>query len=66
MITTKIFTRTNNNWENCAESNKAWADWKASYKRAHAKARIKAQAKKGYVKFGADNSAARQETAQGV
>ena len=66
MLTTKRFTRTNNNWEDRAEYKKTWVDWKAAYKKAHAKAYIKAQANKGYVKFGAANSAARQETTQGM
>ena len=66
MLTTERFTRTNNVWEDRAEPNKTWADWKMAYKKAHAKARIKAQANEGSVKFGAANSSARQETAQGV
>ena len=66
MITTKRFLRTNYNWEDQAESNKTCADLKAAYKKAHAKARIKAQANEGSVKFGAANSAARLETTQGV
>ena len=43
-----------------------WADWKAAYKNAHAKARIKAQANEGSVKFVAENSSARLETTQVV
>ena len=35
---------------------------KAAYKNAHAQARIKAQAKDGTDKFGASDSAARQDT----
>ena len=66
MLTTKIFPRNNNDWEDLAESAKTWGNWKESYKKAHAKARIKAQARKGTVKFGAANSAAHQETTQNV
>ena len=58
MLTTKIFPRTNNNWEDSAESNKTWVNWEEAYKKAHAKARIKAQANEGTVKFGAENSVA--------
>ena len=43
-----------------------WANWKAAYKKAHAKARIKAQANEVSVKFGAANSAAQIETTQNV
>ena len=39
---------------------------KAAYKKSHAKARVKAQANEGSVKFGVENSAARLETTQGV
>ena len=38
---------------------KTWADWKTSYKRAHTKARVKAQAVEGSDKFGAVNAAMR-------
>ena len=62
ILTTERFPRTNNDWEDCAEAEKTWAEWKAAYKRAHAKARVKAQAADGYVKFGAANAAARVET----
>ena len=50
-------------WEERAVCNKTWSQWKAAYKRAHAKAIVKAQANDGSVKFGAVNSAARQATA---
>ena len=66
MLANERFLRTNDNWEDRAESNKMWADWKAAYKKAHAKVCIKAQANKFSVKLGAVNSAARQETIQGV
>ena len=54
MLTTEIFPQTNDNWEDRAKSDKTWAYWKAAYKKAHAKARIKAQANKGSVKFDAE------------
>ena len=63
MLTSKRFPRANNDWEERAERNKTWSQWKTEYKRAHAKARVKAQANNGSVKFGAANSSARQETA---
>ena len=64
MLTTERFPRTNDDWEDCAESEKTW--WKEAYKKAHAKSRIKAQANEGTVKFGAANSAAQLETIQNV
>ena len=63
MLTSERFTRANDNWEDRVERNKTWSQWKTAYKRAHAKARVKSQANNGSVKFGAANSAARQETA---
>ena len=65
-LTTKKFPRTNDTWEDRAESYKTWENWKEAYKKAHVKARIKAQANKGTVKFGAANSAAHLETTQNV
>ena len=41
--------------EYLAKEQKTWADWNTSYKRAHAKARIKSQATEGSDKFGAAN-----------
>ena len=38
-----------------------WAEWKLAYKKAHAKAIVKAQAHGGNTKFRAANSAARPE-----
>ena len=55
MLTTNKFPRTNNDWEDRAESNKTLADCKVAYKKAHTKLRIKAQANKGSVKFGVAN-----------
>ena len=63
MLTSKRFLRTNNNWEELVECDKTWSQWKTAYKRAHAKARVKAQANNDSVKFGAANSSASQETA---
>ena len=66
MLTTDRFLCTKDDWEDCAESDKRWENWKESYKKAHTKARIKAQASKGTIKFGAANSAAHQETTKNV
>ena len=66
MLTTEIFPRANYYWEECAERDKTWLQWKLAYKKSHAKARIKAQANKGTIKFGAANSTAHQETAPTV
>ena len=66
MLTTKIFPRTNKDWEDCPELDKTWTNWKEAYKKAHAKACIKAQANEGTVKFGAANSDTHQETTQNV
>ena len=30
MLTIESFLRNNDDWEDCAESNKTWADWKAA------------------------------------
>ena len=62
MLTTEQFTCANDDWEECAERDKNWTQRKAAYKNAHAQARIKAQANNGTAKFGAANSAARQDT----
>ena len=59
MLTTEIFPRKNGDWEDQDKSNKTWAEWKTSYKRAHAKERVKAQASEGLDKFGAANAATR-------
>ena len=64
MLTTERFLQTNDNWGDRVEYDKTWADWKAEYKKSHAKARIKAQANEGSVKFGLANSAARLEITQ--
>ena len=44
-----------------AERDKTWAQWKTAYKKAHAQSRVKSQANDGSAKFGAANSAARQD-----
>ena len=62
MLTSERFPRANDNWEDRAERDKTWATWKPTYKQFHAKARVKAQATDGSIKFGAANSAARQES----
>ena len=61
MLMSERFPRANDYWEDRAERDKTWATWKLLYKQAHTKARVKAQATNGSVKFGATNSAARQE-----
>ena len=58
MLTSERFLRANDDWEERAERDKTWSQWKIAYKCAHAKARVKAQVKNGSVKFGAANSAA--------
>ena len=62
MLTTEQYPRANNDWEERAESDKTRMKWKVAYKKAHAQSRIKAQANDGTTKFGAANSAARQDT----
>ena len=59
ILTTEQYLWTNNNWEDQSEDQKTCADWKTSYKRAHAKAFVKAQAAEVSVKFGAANAAER-------
>ena len=44
MLTTERFPRANDDWEERAERDKTWLQWNQAYKKAHAKARIKAQA----------------------
>ena len=63
MLTSEHLTHANDDWEERMERDKKWLQWKTAYKQAHAKARVKAQANYGSVKFGAANSAACQETA---
>ena len=63
ILTTEIFPRDNDDWEERAERDKTWLQWKVAYNKAHAKVRIKAQANEGTVNFGVENSAAHQETA---
>ena len=48
-------------WERRTERDKIWAQRKTAYKRAHAQARVKAQANNGSATFGAANYAARQD-----
>ena len=62
MFTTDSFLRAKYEWEERAERDRTWMQWKAAYKKAHAQARIKVQANDGTAKFGAANSAARQDT----
>ena len=57
MLTSKRFLRANDDREERLEREKTWPQRKSAYKRAHAKASIKAQANDGNVKFGAANYA---------
>ena len=61
MLTSERFLHANDDWGECAEREKTWSQCKTAYKRAHAQARVKAQANDGSAKFGAANSAARQD-----
>ena len=61
MLTSELFLRANDDWEERAERDKTWPQWKTAYKRAHAQARFKAQANDGNATFGAANSAACQD-----
>ena len=63
MLISERFPRANDDWEDRAERDKTWATWKLSCKQVHTKARVKAQATDGSIKFGAANSAARQGAA---
>ena len=63
MLARERFPQANDNWEERAERDKTWSQWKTAYKRARAKAIVKAQANNRSVKSGAANSDARQETA---
>ena len=56
MLTTDRYPRANNKWEDQAKDQKTWANWKTRYKKAHAKARFKAQAAEGADKLGAANA----------
>ena len=62
MLTSEKFPRANGDWEECAERDKNWVQWKAAYKKAHTQARVKAQASNGTAKFVAANSTARKDT----
>ena len=60
MITSVRFLRAKDNWEERAERNKTWSKRKTAYKRAHAKAKVKAQSNNGSLKFEEDNYSARK------
>ena len=66
MLTTERFPWTNDDQEDRAETDKTWSAWKAGYKKAHTKARIKTQANEGFIKFCGANLVARVETTQDV
>ena len=57
MLTTERYPRAKNYWEDRSEDEKTWANWKTNYKKAHAKARVKAQAANGDDKLVAANTA---------
>ena len=57
ILTTKRYPRTNDDWDYRSEDQQTLDNWKTSYKRAHAKVRVKAQAVEGFDKFGAVNAA---------
>ena len=61
MLTSEQFPCANDDWEERAEMDKTWAQWTAAYQKAHAQARVTAQASDGTAKFSAANSAARQD-----
>ena len=42
MLTSERFPRANDDWEDRTKRDKTWANWKLSYKQAHATARVKA------------------------
>ena len=60
MLTTEHYPQANSDWEDRYEEENSWDHWKTCYKKAHAKARVKAQAAEGANKFGAPNSAKRE------
>ena len=62
MLTSESLPRANDDWGERMERDKTWSQWKNAYKWAHAKARVKAQANNGSVKFGAANSAPAKKT----
>ena len=57
IITTERYPRANDDWEDQAEDQNTWSDCKAGYKKAHAKAPVKAQSSEGADNFGAANAA---------
>ena len=61
MLTSEHFLHANDDWGECAEREKTWSQCKTAYKRAHAQARVKAQANDGSANFGAANSDAHQD-----
>ena len=62
MLVTEQFLCANDDWEERAEQDNTWLQWKLAYKKAHSQSSIKAQSNEGTAKFGVENSAARQET----
>ena len=66
MLTTESYLKTNDDRGGRSEEDKSWADWKTAYKRAHAKARVKAQDLEGSDKFGTVNEAKRVLTTSTV
>ena len=58
MLTIERFLCANEDWEERAERDKTWLQWKLAYKKDHTQERIKAQANEGTEKFGAEKSSA--------
>jgi len=52
MLKMQQFPRVNDAWENLPRATKTWATWKAMYKRAQAKARVKKLAANEQDQFG--------------
>ena len=61
MLTSERFPSANDDWEERTERYKTWSQWKMAYKRAHAQARVRAQANDRSANFGAANSDAHQD-----
>ena len=59
MLATERYPQSNNNWWDQSEDQKTWDNWKISYKKAHTKARVRAQDAEGADKLGAANIAER-------
>ena len=54
MLTSERFPRANDDWEEHTERDKKWSQWKTTYKRDHAKARVKRETTQFVLAFVAD------------